>query len=650
MSRMVLLSSVTILLLATLAIAVTLGSTSTELPPVSQAPSAAERVTKNSHEKPDQVIARSFSPVGDGSGRTVASSLTTAASAVSDASDPPLELHPEQHTLHEEKEASGGDGVVSFHYWIMTLGLIVVVLSHDIVHRLHLTSRLSESGAVILLGVVFGWLVMVTDRLLGDPKDSLLDAIKFDHSFFVRFALPVIIFEQGYGMHHAGVVENLEVVLLLAIPGVVASGVMIGTVVYLLSPVTFPTVIETSGGFFLCLALGALLSATDPVAVVSILRNKFDISVRPPTIYNVIFGESMLNDAVSIVLFEVALDYVHVPVTAGGLAHAAGHFVTVLVGSAFFGYVHGIGGVMVLKGVHFQQAPHMEIVLAVLFAGASYYLCEFLDLSGIMSLFVAARLIGHHGPQHMSVEAASHAPILFRTMASLAECACFFLLGAAFFSYPHTWGITFFAVTIAACLLSRAVVVYWCSNYGNIGKRHKLTRAAQIFVWYSGMRGAVSFGLAAVLLDHCGLIGVHDDVATLMLSTTLAVITFTVIALGGGASTLLEYLELHHEAKAVETTIDPITEIELHTSEDGPLDVLIATTNNTTDVTKTPSSSSGSGSFFGKTAPQSILTPSRRAAHRARAVAHKMIKVWAPSAVHSIIYYHGLFVAPLLEK
>ncbi|CUE73326.1 sodium/hydrogen antiporter, putative [Bodo saltans] len=616
--KMLLLSSVTTILLASLAIAVTFAATSHEIP--SEEPKERHRAL--------QSVATAATEA-----RTAEGIESRANATADDASDPPLELHPEQHTLHDEKEASGGDGVVSFHYWIMTLGLMVVVLSHDIVHRLRLTSRLSESGAVILLGVVFGWLVMVTDRLLGDPKDSLLDAIKFDHSFFVRFALPVIIFEQGYSMHHAGVVENLEVVLLLAIPGVVASGVMIGTIVYLLSPFTFPTVIETSGGFFLCLALGALLSATDPVAVVSILKSKFDITVRPPTIYNVIFGESMLNDAVSIVLFEVALDYVHVPVTAGGLAHAASHFLSVLFGSAFIGYVHGVGGVMVLKGVTFQSAPHMEIVLTVLFAGASYYLCEFLDLSGIMSLFVAARMLGHHAPKHMSAEAAAHAPILFRTMASLAECACFFLLGAAFFSYPHTWGITFFVVTIVACLASRAVVVYWCSTYGNLGKRHKLTRAAQVFVWYSGMRGAVSFGLAAVLLDHCGLIGVHDDVATLMLSTTLAVITFTVIALGGGASTLLEYLELQHESRAIETTLDPIdNEIDIHTSDDTPPPETPASTSTT------PGNSS------------SILSPSRRAAHRARAAAHRMIKVWAPSAAHTIIHWHGLFVAPLLEK
>jgi solute carrier family 9 (sodium/hydrogen exchanger), member 6/7 len=613
---MLLLSSITTILLASLAIAVTFAATSHEIP--SEEPPLQKPV-------PQVAATNVLATAGVAAATTSDVSVNTTAD---DVSDPPLELHAEQHTLHDEKEASGGDGVVSFHYWIMTLGLMVVVLSHDIVHRLRLTSRLSESGAVILLGVVFGWLVMVTDRLLGDPKDSLLDAIKFDHSFFVRFALPVMIFEQGYGMHHAGVVENLEVVLLLAIPGVVASGVMIGTIVYLLSPFTFPTVVETSGGFFLCLALGALLSATDPVAVVSILKSKFDVTLRPPTIYSVIFGESMLNDAVSIVLFEVALDYVHVPVTAGGLAHAATHFLSVLFGSAFIGYLHGVGGVVVLKCVTFHAAPHMEIVLTVLFAGASYYLCEFLDLSGIMSLFVAARMLGHHAPKHMSVEAAAHAPILFRTMASLAECACFFLLGAAFFSYPHTWGITFFVVTIAACLVSRAVVVYWCSTYGNLGKRHKLTRTAQVFIWYSGMRGAVSFGLAAVLLDHCGLIGVHDDVATLMLSTTLAVITFTVIALGGGASTLLEYLELQHESRAVETSLDPLDEIDLHTSDDVPQgDAPVAT----------------------PTTP-SILSPSRRAAHRARAAAHRMIKVWAPSAAHTIIHWHGLFIAPLLEK
>lgn len=491
----------------------------------------------------------------DGASRTSHVDVRSEVSSTGSSVSAQHQLHQEAHTLHEEKEASDGDATVSFHFWIMTLGLTVVVLSHDVVHRLRLTHYLSESGAVILLGIVFGYAVMEADILLGEPKDSLLDAIKFDHSFFVRFVLPVILFEQGYSMNHHGVLENIEIVLLLAIPGVLLSGVLMGVGLYLSASVAYPALYEASGGFFLCFAVGALLSATDPVAIVSILRSKFDVVLRPPTIYNVIFGESMLNDAVSIVLFEVALDYVNLPVTFGSVSHAIWHFLCVLVGSAVCGYAHGVCGVLLLRVVKFHCAPHLEVLLNVLFAAASYYLCEFLDLSGIMSLFVAARMLGHHAPKHMSLEARQHAPVIFRTLASLAESASFFLLGTAFFAYPHTWGLWFCLATLAVCLISRGVVVAACARYGNQLRLRRLTYRAQIFVWYSGMRGAVSFGLVAVLVDHCGLIGVHDDVATLLMSATLLVIVFTVLVLGGGATTVMQLLELDKE----ETAVMPLT-------------------------------------------------------------------------------------------
>lgn len=485
------------------------------------------------------------------------------------------EAHPEIHSLHEEKESSGGDATVSFHYWIMTLGLTVVVLSHDLLHRFKLQEYLSESGGIILLGIICGWIVTEADVLLGEPKDSLLDAIKFDHSFFVRFVLPVIIFEQGYGMNHQGVIENIETILLLAVPGVVASAVMIGMFLFVLSPFTFPLLFDVPGAFFLCLAIGALLSATDPVAIVSILRSKFDVSNKPPTIYNVIFGESMLNDAVSIVLFEVALDYVNFPVTIQSISQATWHFVWVLIGSALCGYIHGVFGVMVLRWVKFHGSAHLEVVLTVLFAVASYYMCDFLDLSGIMALFMAARVIGHHGQRYMSPEARQHAPVVFRTLASIAESASFFMLGTAFFAYPQTWGLRFCFATVVACLLSRAVVVWGCCKYGQCMRDPSrwLTAPAKIFVWYSGMRGAVSFGLAAVLFDHCGLNGIPDSVSTLMLSSTLVVIFFTVLVLGGGASTVLTGLGLDKEEVAITMNPTSIEEIDLsevvHTTADG---------------------------------------------------------------------------------
>lgn len=133
-------------------------------------------------------------------------------------------------------------------------------------------------------------------------------------------------------------------------------------------------------------ALGATLSATDPVTILAI----FNVYKVEPKLYTVIFGESILNDAIAIVLFETAQRY-RPGSTAGGsltvlsLFEAIGIFLFVFFGSLIIGVIVGVGTALVLKYTLVRRHPKIESCLIILIAYASYFFSNGVHMSGKLS-------------------------------------------------------------------------------------------------------------------------------------------------------------------------------------------------------------------------------------------------------------------------
>jgi sodium/hydrogen exchanger-like protein 6/7 len=133
-------------------------------------------------------------------------------------------------------------------------------------------------------------------------------------------------------------------------------------------------------------AVGATLSATDPVTILAIF-NAYKVD---PKLYTVIFGESILNDAIAIVLFETALKYIPDPDSGPEHAHlnivtffeAIGVFILVFFGSLLIGIAIGIGTTLGLKFTHVRKTPKIESCLVILIAYASYFFATSISMSG----------------------------------------------------------------------------------------------------------------------------------------------------------------------------------------------------------------------------------------------------------------------------
>lgn len=209
---------------------------------------------------------------------------------------------------------------------------------------------------------------------------SIRDLVSFDYQIFFNLLLPPIILASGYELHQNNFFRNIGTILTFAFAGTFISAVVLGIILWLYTRIPLEG-IEMS--FVDAISVGATLSATDPVTILAIF-NTYKVD---PKLYTIIFGESILNDAIAIVLFETAQGYKKQessPGTLGvfSLLEGTGIFLAVFFGSLIIGVIIGIFTALVLKHTYVRRFPKIESCLIVLIAYASYFFSNGLHMSG----------------------------------------------------------------------------------------------------------------------------------------------------------------------------------------------------------------------------------------------------------------------------
>lgn len=207
------------------------------------------------------------------------------------------------------------------------------------------------------------------------------NTVSFDYQFFFNLLLPPIILASGYELHQANFFRNIGTILTFAFAGTFISAVVLGLFLWLW------TRIPLDGfkiSFIEAISVGATLSATDPVTILAIF-NTYKVD---PKLYTVIFGESILNDAIAIVIFDTAQRYKPDSNKGGSLTiasflEAIGIFFLVFFGSLLIGVAIGIGTALLLKFTLVRRFPKIESCLIILIAYASYYFANGAHMSGL---------------------------------------------------------------------------------------------------------------------------------------------------------------------------------------------------------------------------------------------------------------------------
>ncbi|XP_057765209.1 sodium/hydrogen exchanger 6-like [Salvia miltiorrhiza] len=417
------------------------------------------------------------------------------------------------------------------------LQIMMLVLSFVLGHvlRRHRFYYLPEASASLLIGLIVGGLANVSNT-----ENSIRSWFNFHEEFFFLFLLPPIIFQSGFSLQPKPFFSNFGAIVTFAIFGTFVASMVTGILVYL-AGVSY---LIYRLPFVECLMFGALISATDPVTVLSIFQELgTDVNL-----YALVFGESVLNDAMAISLYRtMSLVRSHMS-SDQNFFMVVVRFLETFVGSMSAGVGVGFTSALLFKyaGLDIDNLQNLECCLFVLFPYFSYMLAEGLGLSGIVSILFTGIVMKHYTFSNLSDKSQKFVSAFFHLISSLAETFIFIYMGFDIAMEQHSWshiGFIFFSILFIG--IARAANVFSCAYLVNMVRpaHRKISMKHQKALWYSGLRGAMAFALA--------LQSVHDlpeGHGQTIFTATTAIVVLTVLLIGGSTGTMLEALEVVGDA------------------------------------------------------------------------------------------------------
>ncbi|NIM95265.1 MAG: Na+/H+ antiporter [Anaerolineales bacterium] len=370
--------------------------------------------------------------------------------------------------------------------------------------------------------------------------------IELDPDFFLLVILPPLIFEAAFHLNLKDLRENFLTILLLAVPGVILSMFLVGGVV------------ATGAGLpiLVSLVFGAIVAATDPVAVVAIFKKLG----APRRLAVLLEGESLFNDGTAIVIFNLAV--VVALTSTFDIAQGLLDFVLVVGGGILVGSALGWLTTRILARID----DHLvETTLTTVLAFGSFLVAEeFLHVSGVLAVVAAGLIAGNMGPRTMSPTTRIVLFNFWEYMAFLANSAVFLLIGLQIEISELLDNLQTIFWAILAVIVARAVVVYAVSAL-----RRDIPMNWRHVVFWGGLRGGVTLALALSLP-----MGISPYRSTLI-AMAFGVVLFTLLIQGVSMGWLmrklkvvapregqLEYERRHARALAAQAGFDQL--LKLH--------------------------------------------------------------------------------------
>jgi len=276
-----------------------------------------------------------------------------------------------------------------------------------------------------------------------------------------------------------------------AIGSLATVSVLVSTIVvaFLISLVL--KLVGVSVDFIYCLLFGALISPTDPIAVLGILKS----AGTSPSLEIKIAGESLFNDGVGVVVFVILLAVATgtEPVSAGGVLLL---FIQEAIGGALFGLALGLIAYAMLKSI---DSYNVEILITLALVSGGYALADKLHISGPIAVVVAGLLIGNHGRSFaMSETTREHLDTFWELIDEILNAVLFVLIGLEVMALQFTPSyLVIGLLAIPSVLLARLVSV--TIPVGIMGWFREFTPDAIKIMTWGGLRGGISIALALSL-------------------------------------------------------------------------------------------------------------------------------------------------------
>ena len=423
-------------------------------------------------------------------------------------------------TQEEEKEIHDAD-VQVLAFFIIIASLVIGYLYERFEFFKKIEKVLPNASFNMIFGIILGAILGAFNGLSG--------VFQFSPEFFFVYLLPPIIFTAGVTMPKDFFFHNFATIMALAFIGTLLCSFFIGGILFSIGN----TGAIESLSFTNCMIMGSLISAVDPVAVILALKTlNVDEQLKV-----LLFGESVLNDAVAVVINRV---FVSVADDEKTVVEALAPSIPLIFGiglaSIIVGILFSLLLAFIFKHIEFRKYPKIELGMFLLGGFIPYALCEALTLSGIMSVLFAGIMFDFYTYHHLSFDTKIAVKLLLKSLSSIAESFIFVYLGMSFFlNAGHIIKPTFIIITLILCIISRFVTIYPLVWFANFGRKHKIPFKHACVLAYAGLRGPVAYALAVAtpVKTINNTDGVDEDVFGIIVTTTIFIVLITTLLLGG---------------------------------------------------------------------------------------------------------------------
>lgn len=419
----------------------------------------------------------------------------------------------------------------------ITLWIVLASLAKVGFHLFHkLSTYVPESCLLIIIGLLVGGIIFGAEER--SPPVMSTDV-------FFLYLLPPIILDAGYFMPGRLFFENIGTILWYAVIGTIwnIAGISLSLYgicqiqVFQLSDITLLQI----------LVFGSLISAVDPVAVLAVFE---EIHVNEQ-LHILVFGESLLNDAVTVALYHSfkQLCQMRTIVTVDIFAAIAQFFV-VSIGGIVVGIIYGFVAAFTTRFT--QNVRIIEPLFVFLFSYLSYLTAEMFRMSGIMALIACSMSMKRYVEENISMKSSTTIKYFLKMWSSVSETLIFIFLGVSTITEKHEWNWAFVCFTLLFCLLWRALGVLVLTWIINKFRKLLVTRKDQFIIAYGGLRGAICFSLVFLLPSHV------FPRKNLFITATIVIIFFTVFIQGMTIRPLVAFLEVKKSNKQPPTVGEEI--------------------------------------------------------------------------------------------
>jgi CPA1 family monovalent cation:H+ antiporter len=402
---------------------------------------------------------------------------------------------------------AAGRGVVGMttEIWAIVFGLSVLLALAVVLQPVARFVRLPYTVLLAIVGAALAFLVDGLGLLeqaahgpdhhapIWEQALGALAGLRVTADVILFIFLPALVFESALSLDLRKLRKDLAAILFLAIIGVLLSAVIAGVTLSSYSGMALVT----------CLLVGAIVSATDPVAVISLFK---DLGA-PKRLTILVEGESLFNDATAIVVATIFLGLLTATVEPNvGLATL--DFLRVFGVGIIVGVLVGHAAILVIRP--FKDHAISVVSLTVVLPFIAFVLAEhFLHVSGVMAAVVAGLAVGSEGRKVIPPQIFAEIEHTWHQIAFWATALIFVLVGIAvptllgdhFMEYIDEAIILFVTATLA-----RMVIIYgFIPLLARFGLIDQVSRAFQTIMVWGGLRGAVSLALALIVLDFPGI-------------------------------------------------------------------------------------------------------------------------------------------------